>query len=219
MSDETGDGRTDDGTERTDGTTAADGGWRSDAPDFDDGRRHDWPGDPDWPVRESVVEYETGWQTAGYDLVEHPDGSTKRYYWTELATAVVVVARAGDDLLMVEQYRPTVRNTQLELPAGIVEAGESYTEAGRRELREETGFDAAGVSLLGEVQCTTGLLRHTRGFVFAEGLEPVGREPDDNEYLVPRSVPVEEAPAVVRSPPTNDATLEGVLLAREEGLL
>jgi len=219
VSDETGDGRTDDGTERTDGTTAADGGWRSDAPEFDDGRRHDWPGEPDWPVRESVVEYETGWQTAGYDLVEHPDGSTKRYYWTELATAVVVVARAGDDLLMVEQYRPTVRNTQLELPAGIVEAGESYTEAGRRELREETGFDAAGVSLLGEVQCTTGLLRHTRGFVFAEGLEPVGQELDDNEYLVPRSVPVEEAPAVVRSPPTNDATLEGILLAREEGLL
>ena len=219
MSDEAGDGRTDDGTERTDGTTAADSEWRSDAPDFDDGRRHDWPGEPDWPVRESVVEYETGWQTAGYDLVEHPDGSTKRYYWTELATAVVVVARAGDDLLMVEQYRPTVRNTQLELPAGIVEAGESYTEAGRRELREETGFDAAGVSLLGEVQCTTGLLRHTRGFVFAEGLEPVGQELDDNEYLVPRSVPVDEALSVVRSPPTNDATLEGILLAREEGLL
>ncbi|MFC7135656.1 NUDIX hydrolase [Halobaculum litoreum] len=168
---------------------------------------------------ESVVEYETGWQTAGYDLVEHPDGSTKRYYWAELATAVVVVARAGDDLLLVEQYRPTVRNTQLELPAGIVDAGESYTEAGRRELREETGFAADGLSLLGEVQCTTGLLRHTRGFVFAEGLEPVGQELDDNEYLVPRAVPVEAALDVVRSPPTNDATLEGVLLAREEGLL
>ena len=191
----------------------------SDAPHPDDGRRHESLPDPEWPVRKSAVKYETDWFVGGYDEVEQPDGSTKRYYWAELATAVVVVARAGDDLLMVEQYRPTVRNTQLELPAGIVEAGESYTEAGRRELREETGFDAAGVSLLGEVQCTTGLLRHTRGFVFAEGLEPVGRELDDNEYLVPRSVPVEEAPAVVRSPPTNDATLEGILLAREEGLL
>ncbi|UIP01302.1 NUDIX hydrolase [Halobaculum sp. CBA1158] len=168
---------------------------------------------------ETAVEYETGWVTAGYDLVEHPDGSTKRYYWAELATAVVVLARAGDDLLVVEQYRPTVRNTQLELPAGIVEAGESYTAAGRRELREETGFDADSLSLLGEVQCTTGLLRHTRGFVFAEGLEAVGQELDDNEYLVPRTVPVDEAAAVARTPPTNDATLEGVLLAREEGLL
>ncbi|WP_435062129.1 NUDIX hydrolase [Halobaculum sp. EA56] len=203
----------------SDETPDGDDGWESDAPDFDDGRRHDWPGEPEWPVRESVVEYETGWQLAGYDLVEHPDGSTKRYYWSELATAVVVVARAGDDLLMVEQYRPTVRNTQLELPAGIVEAGESYTEAGRRELREETGFDAGSLSVLGEVQCTTGLLRHTRGFVFAEGLEPVGQDLDDNEYLVPRTVPVDDAVEVARTPPTNDATLEGVLLAREEGLL
>lgn len=195
------------------------GEWTSDEPDFDDGRRHDWPGEPEWPVLETAVEYETGWATAGYDLVEHPDGSTKRYYWAELATAVVVVARAGDDLLLVEQYRPTVRNTQLELPAGIVEAGESYTEAGRRELREETGFAAESLSLLGEVQCTTGLLRHARGFVFAEGLEPVGQDLDDNEYLVPRTVPVDKAVDVVRSPPTNDATLEGVLFAREEGVL
>jgi ADP-ribose pyrophosphatase len=201
------------------GADAGDEEWTSDEPDFGDGRRHDWPGEPEWPVVESVVEYETGWQTAGYDLVEHPDCSRKRYYWSELATAVVVVARAGNDLLMVEQYRPTVRNTQLELPAGIVEGGESYTEAGRRELREETGFEAAGVSLLGEVQCTTGLLRHTRGFVFAEGLEPVGQDLDDNEYLVPRTVGVDEALDVIRSPPTNDATMEGVLLAREEGLL
>ena len=204
---------------RTDETRAAEGKWTSDEPDFGDGRRHDWPGEPDWPVLETVVEYETGWQTAGYDLVEHPDGSTKKYYWSELATAVVVVARAGDDLLLVEQYRPTVRNTQLELPAGIVEAGESYTEAGLRELREETGFEAGSLSVLGAVQCTTGLLRHTRGFVFAEGLEPVGQDLDDNEYLVPRTVPVDEAVDVVRSPPTNDATLEGILLAREEGLL
>ena len=190
-------------------------------PSADDGRRHDPPGEPhpDWPVIESATEYETGWVQAGYDLVEQPDGSRKRYYWAELATAVVVLARTDDQLLFVEQYRPTIRSTQTELPAGIVENGESFTAAAERELREETGFDPGSLSLLQAVDCTTGLLRHRRGFVFAEDLTPVGQDLDDNEFLTPRSVPVDEAVSVAREQPTNDATVEGVLLADAEGLL
>ncbi|MEF8856569.1 MAG: NUDIX hydrolase, partial [Haloplanus sp.] len=92
--------------------------------------------DHDWPVVESVTEYETGWYSGGYDLVEQPDGSTKRYYWAELPPAAVVVAIADGQVLFVEQYRPTIRETQLELPAGIVEDGESFTTAAARELRE-----------------------------------------------------------------------------------
>jgi ADP-ribose pyrophosphatase len=185
----------------------------------DDGRRHEPLSDPEWPVRESSVEYETGWFTGGYDLVEQPDGSTKRYYWAELATAVVVVAVHDDHVVFVEQYRPTIRETQLELPAGIVEAGESYTEAGARELREETGFEPAGTSVLQEFWCSTGVLRHRRAFVFAEGLTPVEPDLDDNEFLSVHAVPVEDVLDVARASPTNDATVEGVLLAREDGLL
>ena len=74
-----------------------------------------------WPIHESETEYETGWYDGGYDLVEQPDGSQKRYYWASLPPAVVVVAILDDDVVFVEQYRPTIRETHLELPAGIVE--------------------------------------------------------------------------------------------------
>ncbi|MFC5368158.1 NUDIX hydrolase [Salinirubrum litoreum] len=181
--------------------------------------RHESLADPEWPVIESETEYETGWFTGGYDLVEQPDGSRKKYYWAELATAVVVVARTDDQLLFVEQYRPTIRETQLELPAGIVERGESFTTAAARELQEETGFAPSGTSLIQEFWCSTGLLRHRRGFVFAEGLEPAERELDSNEFLTPQTVPVDEALDVARAQPTNDATVEGILLAHEDGLL
>ncbi|WP_435361033.1 NUDIX hydrolase [Haloarchaeobius sp. DFWS5] len=177
------------------------------------------PEDGEWPVIESVTEYETGWYTGGYDRVEQPDGSEKDYYWAELPAAVVVVATTGDEILFVEQYRPTIRETHLELPAGIVEDGESFTMAGERELREETGFEPAGVSLLQEYWCSTGVLRHRRGIVFAEGLTPCERDLDSNEFLTVKPVPIEDAIAKAREQPTNDATIEGLLLAKEDGLL
>ncbi|GAB7095670.1 NUDIX hydrolase [Halolamina litorea] len=187
----------------------------------EDGRRHESlpVPHPDWPVIESVPEYETGWFVGGYDLVEQPDGSRKRYYWAELPTAVVVTAVTDDQVLFVEQYRPTIRHEQLELPAGVVEAGESFTAAAQRELEEETGFHASSLSLMQEVWVATGLLRHKRAYVFAEGLEPTEQDLDDNEFLTPRSVPVDEAIPTVRSRPTNEATLQGLTLADEDGLL
>jgi ADP-ribose pyrophosphatase len=211
-------GRADRRDAAADGGDAPAGDLR-DLPAFSDGRNHSLPGEPEWPVREVVVEYDEGWFVGGYDRVEQPDGTEKKYYWAELSPATVIVAVADDRVLFVEQYRPTVRNTQLELPAGVVEAGESYTEAGARELAEETGFEPDSTALLQEVWCSTGVLRHKRGYVFAEGLTPVDVDHDSNEFLAPRSVPVDEALELARDPPTNDATLEGLLLAEREGLL
>ncbi len=217
-------------------------------PEESDGRaseRADRPkrsvGEGEWPVIESAVEYETGWYDGGYDLVEQPNGTEKRYYWADLPPAVVVVAlaegpaiaaatdrggadrerapdRPGGRVVFVEQYRPVIRQTQMELPAGIVEEGESYTEAGLRELEEETGFAAESASLLQRYWVSTGAMRHERGIVFVEGLTPVEQRLDENEFLTVRPVPVEEAVDVARTPPTNGATIDGLLLAREDGL-
>ena len=194
------------------------------------------PADHDWPVLESATEYETGWYDGGYDLVELPDGRRKRYYWAELPPAVVVVAvvddpasldlpaptgdgSAGPAVVMVEQYRPTIGALCLELPAGIVEDGESYAAAGARELREEVGIAAGEVTLLEDFWCATGVLRHERAIVWAAEFEPAERTLDGSEFLDVRTVPVAEAFAVARSGPANDATMEGLLLARADGYL
>lgn len=184
----------------------------------------------EWPVVESEIEYDPGWFTAGYDRVTQPDGSTKRYYWAALPPAVVIVAITDDDhVLFVEQYRPTIKEHHYELPAGIVDehtgapgdrvAKEEYTAAGRRELREETGYRADSVTLLERYAVATGILRHRRGIVVATGLTEGRPDLDTNEFLSVTAIPADEALSLARSAPANDATIAGLLLAKEEGYL
>ena len=183
--------------------------------------------DHDWKVIESRTEYETGWYKGGYDEVEQPDGTTKQYYWAELPPAVVVVARHDDDIVFVEQYRPTVGEKHVELVAGIVEDDDGgggdesvgYEEAGVRELQEETGFIAEEATLLQKFRVATGVLRHDRGIVYADVVDEGESSLDENEFLSVRRVPVDDALDVARRAPANDATLEGILLVREDGYI
>lgn len=175
--------------------------------------------DDPWPVIEQVVEYETGWYSGGYDLVEQPDGSTKRYYWARLPPAVVIVAIVGEELLFIEQYRPTIREHHLELPAGIVESGEGYEEAARRELREETGYVAGSLTLVQTYQVATGVLDHERGVVVAKNLTEGEIDHDENEFLTVRRIPIDEAVMTAREQPANDSTISALLLATADGHL
>lgn len=46
-----------------------------------------------------------------------------------------------DRMVLVRQYRFSIDDYIYELPAGLVDEGETYAQAGARELKEETGLD------------------------------------------------------------------------------
>ena len=61
---------------------------------------------------------------------------------------VIIYALYGpkrDKVVMVRQYRFSVDDYVYEFPAGLVDAGETYGQAGARELKEETGLDFSPV--------------------------------------------------------------------------
>lgn len=47
---------------------------------------------------------------------------------------------SGPELLLQKQYRPPIDKVVIEVPAGLVDAGESVETCAVRELKEETGY-------------------------------------------------------------------------------
>lgn len=81
-----------------------------------------------------------------------PNGSSAAGVLHHLPCGVCVAALTEDGyLLFVRQFRYPYQKVLLELPAGKLDPGEDPLEAGKRELREETGAEAARYESLGEL--------------------------------------------------------------------
>ena len=103
------------------------------------------------------------------------------YYSLKLQDYSAVVAVTDEQkVLIVRQYRPAVERYTLELPSGLVDAGETPGEAARRELLEETGYEAAVVEDLGPMLPDCGRLGNRIFSCAASGLRRVpGRPPEE----------------------------------------
>ena len=67
--------------------------------------------------------------------------------WTNPTPCVGVVCLRGDEVLLIRRGKPP-REGEWSLPGGRIEPGERATEAGLRELREETGVEARITGLI-----------------------------------------------------------------------
>jgi ADP-ribose pyrophosphatase len=60
----------------------------------------------------------------------------------------VIAVTPDDCVVLVWQYRFGTDALSLEIPGGVIDSGEAPQEAARRELREETGYEAERFELL-----------------------------------------------------------------------
>src|SRR5947209_9003869 len=103
------------------------------------------------------------------------------YYSLRLPDYAAILAITGDQrIVAVRQYRPAVERYTIELPSGLVDPGESPAEAARRELLEETGYEASSVEVLGPMEPDTGRLGNLIWSCLATGVRPLeGRQPEE----------------------------------------
>jgi ADP-ribose pyrophosphatase len=79
-----------------------------------------------------------------------PDGTTQEVAIADQPPGVAVLALTPEGaVVLVRQFRPGPGRLMLDLPSGFVEGGEAVVDAARRELKEETGFEAESVRALG----------------------------------------------------------------------
>lgn len=104
------------------------------------------------------------------------DGSSEAVFHSlEQADYVSVVALTqAQELVFVRQYRPAADAVTLELPGGLLEAGENPRECALRELTEETGFEVGKPLVeLGGFLPDTGRLENRIWLFYAPVVRPV----------------------------------------------
>ena len=95
-------------------------------------------------------------------------------------------------LVLVRQFRFGIDGFSLEIPGGVMEAGEDPIEAGLRELREETGFTGERARLLGSVHPNPAIQSNRCHFVLVEdAVQSASLAWDADEEIAVVTMPVD----------------------------
>lgn len=133
------------------------------------------------------------------DTVELPGQKYSKREIVEHAPAVGVVAcDKEDNIILIKQYRKAVNRVIYEIPAGLLEIGESPKDCAIRELKEETGYSAGKVDYSTEFFSSPGFTTEKIYIFFAEDLEEGEQNLDDGEYVEIEKMPIEKAIKMVQ---------------------
>ncbi|MDZ7697444.1 MAG: NUDIX hydrolase [Deltaproteobacteria bacterium] len=127
-------------------------------------------------------------------------GVEHRFFILESSPWVNVIPLTTDDeVVLIRQYRHGTQDITLEIPGGLVEAGDTPTAAAERELLEETGYRAGTLKSMGFVhpnpaiqnnRCYTYLALESRHFG--------DQRLDDREDIEVLREPLSRIPELIR---------------------
>lgn len=176
-----------------------------------------------WVVKESQTVVDRRWLRVHSQHIELPHGGEiGEFHLIEAPDWAAVLAKTEDgQIVFVEQYRHGATRTSRELPAGVIDRGETAEAAARRELLEETGYEAAHIEPL--LTVNTEPSRHTNKahFYFASGARLVGSQqmdPCENIHVVLMD-PSEILGAIEQGHILHGVHVGAILLAARRGLI
>jgi len=115
--------------------------------------------------------------------------------------AYVVIAAFTEDnrMLLAKQYRPGPEAFLYGLPSGVIDEGETPLEAAKRELLEETGYQAEEITLIKEVPFNYGDFSQY-SFVATRCKKVTSQKLDSTEFIELELWEVEKLLSFIRNP-------------------
>lgn len=150
------------------------------------------------------------------DHVLEPGGVKVRRDLIHHSGSVVVLAvddsKSVPRVLLERQYRHAAQDYLWELPAGRIDPGENELTAAKRELIEETGYRAKDWRRIFRFYASPGFMAETMAVYLATGLRRGEAEPEDDEVIQIRMVPLPAAVKMVVRGTIRDAkTISSIL--------
>lgn len=122
-----------------------------------------------------------------------------REYLVHPKSVVIVPLFSNRDIILIKQYRYSVKDVFIELPAGKVDPGEKIEQAAMRELLEETGYDAQQLKWMNQFYPCAGYSNEEMHLYIAEDLSLKKQALDDDEFVQPMIVSYKEALKLVET--------------------
>lgn len=118
------------------------------------------------------------------ETVELPNGKEARREVVRHPGAVTVLAITDDNkILLVRQFRKPCDRVLIEIPAGKLEPGEDPLSSAKRELEEETGYQAREWQHLNSFYTSPGFADELIHLYVARGLVQTEQKLDQDEFL------------------------------------
>lgn len=141
---------------------------------------------PNIKVLSSEEKYSSRSMTLIEEKIELPSGIISTHITLKHIGAVVVLpVFENGDFLLIKQYRHSVGDVILELPAGTLSIGESPEICSLRELSEETGYCAKSLTNLGTLYPTPGFCSEIQYLFLAKDLFEMKNLGDEDEIIEP----------------------------------
>ena len=147
-----------------------------------------------WLTVSSRQLYDNPWITVREDSVVRPDDEPGIYgvvHYKNIAVGVLAIEE--DHVYLVGQYRYPLERYSWEIPEGGCPEGEEPLAAAQRELKEETGLEAARWRMLGEAHLSNSVADEYAVWFLATALAPGDVRPEGTERLSVCRVPLHEA--------------------------
>jgi ADP-ribose pyrophosphatase len=158
-----------------------------------------------WQTLSSRFLWQSRWYNLRQDRLRSPDGHEFTYTLVDHPGAVWVVPVTTDHrVVLIWQYRYTVDEFCMEVPAGGLSPGLTPEKVALRELLEEVGGTATELRYVGQFYTSNGISNEVAYVYFANGVELGDTHREPTELIETRLLPVEEALRMAREGEISD---------------